>query len=53
MNNDLAAENHELQYDNKQLSSMLKEYEATLESVMNAFRGRAVRKNACLKCEVC
>lgn len=42
MNNDMLAENQGLQYDNKQLNSLLKEYEQTLESVMATFRKRAV-----------
>ena len=42
MNNALASENQTLQYDNKQLNSLLKEYEQTLDSVMSSFRKRAV-----------
>lgn len=42
MNNALAAENQGLQYDNKQLNTLLKEYEQTLETVMSSFRKRAV-----------
>ncbi|PAV17011.1 hypothetical protein PNOK_0707500 [Pyrrhoderma noxium] len=41
MNNALASENQTLQYDNKQLNSLLKEYEQTLDSVMSSFRKRA------------
>ncbi|KAF5360729.1 hypothetical protein D9756_004782 [Leucocoprinus leucothites] len=41
MNAGIAAENQALQHDNKQLSSLIKEYEQTLESVMSAFRNRA------------
>lgn len=42
MNADMITENQGLQYDNKQLNSLLKEYEQTLESVMATFRKRAV-----------
>lgn len=35
MNGSLAAENQALQHDNKQLSSLIKEYEQTLETVMS------------------
>ncbi|THH11022.1 hypothetical protein EW145_g947 [Phellinidium pouzarii] len=41
MNATMAAENQGLQYDNKQLNSLLKEYEQTLDSVMSTFRKRA------------
>ncbi|EGN98410.1 hypothetical protein SERLA73DRAFT_183405 [Serpula lacrymans var. lacrymans S7.3] len=41
MNASLSAENHDLQHDNKQLNSLIKEYEQTLENVMSAFRNRA------------
>lgn len=43
MNASLAAENQGLLHDNKQLGVLIKEYEQTLESVMGAFRTRAVR----------
>lgn len=43
MNTSLAAENQTLQHDNKQLGALIREYEQTLESVMSAFRRRAVR----------
>jgi hypothetical protein len=43
MNTPLAAENQTLQHDNKQLGALIREYEQTLESVMSAFRRRAVR----------
>ena len=43
MNADLANENQGLQYDNKQLNALLKEYEQTLDNVMSSFRKRAVR----------
>lgn len=35
MNAAIAAENQSLQHDNKQLSSLIKEYEQTLETVMS------------------
>jgi predicted cation transporter len=35
MNASVAAENQALQHDNKQLSSLIKEYEQTLETVMS------------------
>ncbi|TFK52260.1 hypothetical protein OE88DRAFT_1657416 [Heliocybe sulcata] len=41
MNTAMAADNQALQYDNKQLSGLIKEYEQTLESVMSTFRNRA------------
>lgn len=44
MNTSLAAENQGLLHDNKQLGALIKEYEQTLESVMGAFRTRAVRQ---------
>lgn len=43
MNVTLGAENQGLLHDNKQLGGLIKEYEQTLESVMGAFRTRAVR----------
>jgi hypothetical protein len=42
MTTSMAAENQSLQHDNKQLNSMIKEYEQTLENLMSAFRTRAV-----------
>ncbi|KAI5121392.1 hypothetical protein M0805_003164 [Coniferiporia weirii] len=41
MNAAMSMENQGLQYDNKQLNSLLKEYEQTLDSVMSTFRKRA------------
>ncbi|KAH7910819.1 hypothetical protein BJ138DRAFT_1179992 [Hygrophoropsis aurantiaca] len=41
MNAVLSAENQGLQHDNKQLVTLIKEYEQTLENVMSAFRTRA------------
>ncbi|KAL5524433.1 hypothetical protein ACEPAF_9573 [Sanghuangporus sanghuang] len=41
MNNTLSTENQSLQYDNKQLNSLLKEYEQTLDTVMSTFRKHA------------
>ena len=38
-------ENRTLSHENKQLSILLREYEATLEGVMGKFRGLAVRTN--------
>ena len=43
MNTAMTADNHALQRDNKQLNALIKEYEQTLETVMSAFRNRAVR----------
>jgi hypothetical protein len=43
MNNAMMAENQALQHDNKQLNTLIKEYETTLETVMSLFRQRAVR----------
>jgi len=42
MNTAMTAENHTLQYDNKQLNALIKEHEQTLETVMSSFRNRAV-----------
>ena len=42
MNKSLAAENEDLHDDNKQLNSLIKEFEQTLESVMSSFRKHAV-----------
>lgn len=42
MNVAMIADNHALQRDNKQLNALIKEYEQTLETVMSAFRNRAV-----------
>lgn len=42
MNAALSTENQSLQYDNKQLNSLLKEYEQTLDTVMSTFRKHAV-----------
>lgn len=42
MNASMTADNHSLQRDNKQLNALIKEYEQTLETVMSAFRNRAV-----------
>ncbi|GLB38262.1 hypothetical protein LshimejAT787_0501270 [Lyophyllum shimeji] len=41
MNATIAAENQALQHDNKQLNTLIKEYEQTLESLMSTFRNRA------------
>jgi hypothetical protein len=38
----LVLENQQLQYENKQLNALLKEYEQTLETVMGKFRGVSV-----------
>jgi len=43
MNTAMMAENQALQHDNKQLNTLIKEYETTLETVMGLFRQRAVR----------
>ena len=39
----MSTDNHALVNDNKQLGTLIKEYEQTLENVMSAFRVRAVR----------
>jgi len=41
MNASILAENRDLQYDNKQLNALIREYEQTLENVMSNFRNRA------------
>lgn len=43
MNAQIMIENQRLQHENKQLSTLLKEYEQTLETVMAKFRTQAVR----------
>jgi hypothetical protein len=42
MNTAMSAENQSLQYDNKQLNALIKEYEQTLETLMSTFRNQAV-----------
>ena len=42
MTNVIAGENQALQYENKQLNLLIKEYEQTLETLMTTFRKRAV-----------
>ncbi|KAF7299122.1 hypothetical protein MIND_00860600 [Mycena indigotica] len=41
MNASMTAENIALQHDNKQLNALIREYEQTLETLMNTFRNRA------------
>ncbi|KAF4590025.1 hypothetical protein EYR38_009323 [Pleurotus pulmonarius] len=41
MNAGISLENQGLQYDNKQLNSLIKDFETTLESLMGKFRNRA------------
>lgn len=41
----LVLENQSLQFENKQLNALLKEYETTLEQVMGKFRGVAVSRH--------
>ncbi|KAJ3716980.1 hypothetical protein FB446DRAFT_747118 [Lentinula raphanica] len=41
MNAAMMAENQSLQHDNKQLNTLIKEYEQTLEKLMSEFRNRA------------
>ncbi len=43
MNASLIIENQQLLHENKQINSLLKEYEQTLETVMAKFRAQAVR----------
>lgn len=40
----LVLENQQLQQENKQLNTLLKEYEGTMETVMGKFRGAAVSR---------
>jgi hypothetical protein len=42
LNVQLVTENQALQQENRQLSSLLKDYESTLEAVMGKFRAHAV-----------
>ncbi|KAF9527591.1 hypothetical protein CPB83DRAFT_393453 [Crepidotus variabilis] len=44
MNAAMTQENFSLQNDNKQLNALIKEYEQTLETLMSAFRNRAVNQ---------
>jgi hypothetical protein len=46
MNAQMSTDNNALVNDNKQLGTLIKEYEQTLESVMSAFRVRAVRPSS-------
>jgi peptidoglycan hydrolase CwlO-like protein len=46
MNAAVIAENQSLQYDNKQLGALIKEYEQTLDTLMSTFRNRAVSLSA-------
>ncbi|KAJ3788376.1 hypothetical protein GGU10DRAFT_346423 [Lentinula aff. detonsa] len=41
MNTTITAENQSLQHDNKQLNTLIKEYEQTLDTLMSTFRNRA------------
>ncbi|KAJ7758525.1 hypothetical protein DFH07DRAFT_710847, partial [Mycena maculata] len=41
MNTAMSMENIALQHDNKQLNALIREYEQTLETLMNTFRNRA------------
>ncbi|KIK59834.1 hypothetical protein GYMLUDRAFT_1003696 [Collybiopsis luxurians FD-317 M1] len=41
MNSTMTAENQSLQHDNKQLNTLIKEYEQTLDTLMSTFRNRA------------
>lgn len=41
----LILENQQLQHENRQVNALLKEYEATLETVMGKFRGVAVSRD--------
>ncbi|KAJ7134471.1 hypothetical protein C8R44DRAFT_425496 [Mycena epipterygia] len=41
MNSAMTMENIALQHDNKQLNALIREYEQTLETLMNTFRNRA------------
>jgi len=45
----LVLENRTLSHENKQLSILLREYEATLEGVMGKFRGLAVSQSSLLR----
>lgn len=42
MNASMTEENQTLQNDNRQLNALIREYEQTLENVMDQFRKRAV-----------
>jgi uncharacterized protein YukE len=52
MNVAMTEDNHALQQDNKQLNALIKEYEQTLETVMSAFRNRAVRAFDFIRCSI-
>lgn len=42
-NAQIIIENHTLLQENRQLNGLLKEYEQTMETIMNKFRSHAVR----------
>ena len=42
-NAQIIMENHSLLHENRQLNALLNEYEHTLETIMEKFRGHAVR----------
>jgi hypothetical protein len=48
MNSSIAAENLGLLNDNKQLSSLIKEYEQTLETLMSAYSNTVYHKGTSL-----
>lgn len=50
LNVQLVTENQALQQENRQLSSLLKDYESTLEAVMGKFRAHAVSFGFVLSC---
>jgi len=45
MNTNMSAENQGLLHDNKQLNSLIKEFEQTLETLMSSFRNQAVSRD--------
>lgn len=46
MNAQIIIENQTLHHENKQLATLLKEYEQTMETVMSKFRNHAVSDKA-------
>ena len=42
-NAQIIIENHSLLHENRQLTGLLREYEQTMETIMDKFRGHAVR----------
>lgn len=53
MNAQVIIENQTLLHENKQLSTLLKEYEGTMETIMAKFRNHAVSHHPCTLSNAC